>query len=112
MSAFETIFKPITQHGWISSWQANRNYRVFFEQVKIKYNYNLGHCYQADTKKLTDLADFEVRDIKEHPLDITRIEDLIKQYPDDKFFKIMFANGTEIICTNYKEFLKELENSK
>ena len=106
----KTTFKPIQSSTFSISYSISPvlNYLLVEEVIKIKTSYNSGIEYSAlrgqkELKHSHELS-FEEKEqsfdfIKEH---VFSKEHLTKY----KYFRIVFANKTEIICTSFEEFLE------
>ena len=91
------------------------------EQCKyIKFDYKNGVKYSPVNKSLTVLQDYEVKDITNDNSNLA-LTNLLEYLQNDvmaknnsatkdyKYFKVVFAEGQEIICTDYESFVNEYD---
>ena len=105
----KTTFKPIISSTFSRSHSTTFNYLLIEEIIRIKTSYNSGIEYTARNGQ---------RELKHsHELlfeETAQSFDFIKESlsPNNvatekyKYFRIVFANKAEVICTSYEEFLE------
>ncbi len=111
---FNTKFEPKTISVWSRCHSPGRNYLLIEEEIQIQTTYKTGVKY-SQSRGQSDLESYEF-----DKSDMMRADKFIencmspanvatKEY---EYFRVLYANGTDIICKNHKEFKQILKQTK
>lgn len=113
MKKLNTKYKPNILSIWSRCHSSNCNYLLIEETVHIqtshksgiKYSQSYGQqvleSYELD-KDNRDSQDFIKRSMSKSNV-------AVKEY---SYYRVLYANGLDIICQSYEEFLKLIEEDK
>lgn len=111
-----TIYKPVVSSNFVRSHRVNGcNYLLIYEVIKIKTKHDSGfsfsqvegqkelkHSYELDFKNKEQSFDFIKESMSPENVATNNYQ----------YYRILFANGLDIICQSFQEFLDIINKSE
>ncbi|MCK9417481.1 hypothetical protein M0Q97_12645 [Candidatus Dojkabacteria bacterium] len=103
-----TIYKPVVSSHFVRTHRVNgNNYLLIYEVVRIKTKHDSGFSYSCEEGQKELKHEYEL-DFKNQEQNF----DFIKESMSSenvatnkyKYYRIIFANGLDIICQTFEEF--------
>jgi hypothetical protein len=110
--SFDLGVPGIIINNWSRSHQGSRNYCLIEQEVQILYNYKHGTAY-SHLGGLKILQDYQIdtnREPKAEDYDYIRdtMSPKNQACKDYTYFRVVLANGTDLICRSWEEFLSTI----
>ena len=111
MSKINTTYEPKMVSLWSRCHSPNCNFLLIEETIYIQTNHKSGISYS----KSYGQKDLELYELDKNQTDPAAfIEDCMSDnnvaVKDYKYYRVLFANGADIICKDYAEFVEILNN--